>query len=378
MILVMNKKTGVGSTTISYNLSKLFDIPLYVYQSSYLFNNQDIGTYTDLRIIDNVKKRQLGVYDLGSRYKSDTINNRRMSNLCKYADVAVIPFEMGFDSIDKTIETMTDIRKWNRRLKIVLILNRLDNDDSIKDFLVKNDFMEYFKEKLDTVYPKPNQKLITFSFTGNEAHHDSNEKSPKLPRFENDNNIKLTYLRNSYALCGIPHYSYDMGIGEYFLDLFKYNKKLYKYIEIDDNLVQYDFDDTKESYEQASKRLNLFEMDFKFFRYLFFLSIQDGKTKNEKEYYQDKDFVTFRNVALDALRNESFNKKYHFKDERFKNFNKNHVAYNAYGKLIKDLGFIIYEITTSVNKYGTHRPFFDFENFVYPENIQRKALENNQ
>ena len=269
---------------------------------------------------------------------------------------------------------MTDIRKKNPRLKIVLIANRLDNDDDKKDFLVKNAFMEDFKDKLDQVYPKKNQKLITFD-DGN-THHDMDEKNPILPKFENSNNITFTYLRNSYSLCGLPPYSYDLEIGEYFLDLFKYNKKLYTYSEIGGNLVPYDYDDKKESYEEFSNNHNILELDFKFFRYLFFLTIQDGKTQDTAEYYQEKDFVRFRNRALLKLANEGINDTYHFKDDPFKGFNKDHTAYNAYAKLIKDFAFIIHSITTRIDKHGVHEPFFDMDSLIYPENAQRLAMDD--
>jgi cytidylate kinase len=36
MIIVMNRKSGVGSTTIAYNLSRLLDLPLHVQDSSFL------------------------------------------------------------------------------------------------------------------------------------------------------------------------------------------------------------------------------------------------------------------------------------------------------------------------------------------------------
>ena len=373
MILVLNRKCS-GCTTIAYNISKLFQLPLYIYESSYLYKNEEIKRMNDLRIIKTPKEKHLGVYDLGSNYKSGETNSRRFSSLCKYADVAVIPFEISNQSIDKTIETMTDIRQKNPRLKIVLIANRLDNDDDTKDFLVKNAFMEYFKDKLDQVYPKKKQKLITFDYQN--THHDMHEKNPKLPRFENSDNIKLTYLRNSYALCGIPPYSYDLERGEYFLDLFKYNKKLYTYSEIDDNLVPYDYDDKKESYEEFSKNHTIPELDFKFFRYLFFLAIQDGKTQNENEYYQEKDFVTFRNRALTKLTKKGINKTYPFIDDTFKDFNKDHTAYNAYAKLIKDFAFIIYSITTRIDKHGVHEPFFDIDRLIYPENANSLAMDD--
>ena len=183
-------------------------------------------------------------------------------------------------------------------------------------------------------------------------------------------------MRNSYALCGIPPYSYDLERGEYFLDLFKYNKKLYTYSEIDDNLVPYDYDDKKESYEEFSKNHTIPELDFKFFRYLFFLAIQDGKTQNENEYYQEKDFVTFRNLSLTKLIKKGINKTYPFIDDTFKDFNKDHTAYNAYAKLIKDFAFIIYSITTRIDKHGVHEPFFDMNSLIYPENVQRLAMDD--
>lgn len=362
MILVLNKKPGVGCSTIAYNIAKLFSLPLYVYNSSYYYddNPEDSTLYNNIKSMDLInEKTTYGVCDIGSSYSSSksTRNiNKSMKLRCRNASVAVIPFEINLESMDKTIETMCDVRKWNKHLKIVLIANRLDSDDIERDFNVKANFIELFREKLSEIYLTSTQKLIEFA-DYNDIYHDKDEKRPNLIKFDNYSNITLTYLRNSYSLCGIPFDSYDREANEYLLDLFKYKKD-----------YETNHKDKKEDYEEQSEKLNIREMDFHFFRYLFYLTIKDGKTKDENEYYQSKDFVVFRNRSLDELTTE-INGEYVFNDDRFKDFNVDYTYLNSYRKVIKDFAYIIHSITSSTSmKTGSVNPFFDFDKIVFPEN----------
>ena len=413
MILVMSRIAGIGCSTIAYNMSRLYELPFYVYKDSIFNTNEmirdavdildenklekDDKKLNDIRLIEDITTRDnIGVFDLGSKYTMKSMTKKVMG-LAKKAKVALVPFQIGFENIDKTIQTLVDIKTWNPDIKIVLVLNKLDSDDDPINFVVKNDFIELFKERVEGVKVGNDQLL---NFIG-DTHYDIEEDNPDRISFNNSNNIVLTYLRYSNLLTAIPPRSYNLEFGEYFLDMFKYSNKNESNAADDYNEEgRYDswgeyipevekYDPGNLSYSEFSKCESFNEMEFKFFRYLFFLTIRDAKTKNEDKYIQHKDFVAFRNFSLDRLSlgddlktSLSFddddykfisNNEYVFGDIRFEKLKKNHMSYNQYNKFIKDFAYIIYEVTSSQDdKDNGKESFYDFLRVTFPNNVANK------
>ena len=362
MILIMNKAGGVGCTTIAYNISRLFYLPLWVSKGSFLLDETGFNeTHFSRNIEINELKGKIdfGVLDIGSRYVSG-YKNDTMRKRCKNASVAVIPFELGYETILQTIETIRDVRTWNKNLPIVLILNKLDRNDDEIDFRTKSRMMEIFRENASDL----------IEFIG-PTHFDHKEKRPILASFENTSKITLTYLRNSYGL------SFGLEFGNYFLDNFKYKQKVIVNKSDDTNIVEDDENNFIENFEaQAQKLGNPFEFEFKFFRYLFFLTIKDDDYGDENIYIQEKDMVNFRQKAQRFLGEFSSNKLV-FRDERFNKFKFDGRFFTKNKKLLKDLGFVMCAITTTFDRKGLKvEPFFDMDGLVFPENVQRLAFNN--
>ena len=235
----MNKKHGTGCTLLTYNLCRLFNLPIFVDKDSFMLDDEHKLLFPQVSKITAGAKR--GIFDIGSnfetRYAKKFINN---------AKLIIIPFEYGYECMVSTIQTLKYIEYATaRRIPIVLVLNRLDRTDQDRDFNYTNHMKDKFREE-----------GIDF---GNIFNH-------------NQNNIYLTYLRNSYSVQS------NLESGEYFLD------KQYNHTYISDKL----------NYQSE------FRTGVNFFEYRFFLNItkeiiSEVDYRNEDIYEQDKDMVQFRN-----------------------------------------------------------------------------------
>jgi len=211
--------------------------------------------------------------------------------------------EFGYESIIDTIETIKYIREVdearfnpnedNLVTPIVLILNRLDKGDSDRDFQHK----EYLKSKFE------DGANLFF-----------------------DNNLVLTYLRNSYSIYN------NLDSGKYFLNNFL--------------LLE------KEKEIQFYKK-NIENFEYQKFIYLVNQALLKTDYTDEDIYLQDKDMVAFRNNFKkrypDYLRYYDryyCNKGRHRYDsfEKYCKSIKGHKkAYND-DKLVKDMAFISHTI----------------------------------
>ncbi len=386
MILVLNRKSGMGCTTLAYNISRLLDVKLYAQGSSYLHKiNSDykeyMGEYFDsskypIKVNRINTQATEGVVDIGSNYLTAR-NNETLKIFLERAKSVIVPVELGYEALMQTVETIKDLRGWNEKLEgirknvpIVIVINKLDPRDGVKDFSAKKHFISALRKINNDLEDEYGEALI--QFTGDE-YYDEEEDDPQLPSFENASNITITYLRHSYALCGIEtsssgatnqsHFSYNIENGEYFLDVFKYKHKRLK--DNEGSLIEEtDPEDNTEAFEtlklRHAHRREKFE--FNFFRYLFFLSIKNKRAEysDTEKYIAAKDFVYFRVKFIDkcGYENESSKKKndkYIYEDSRFEKFTKdliltkfpkNLTAFNQYKKLIKDIAYIVYAVIT--------------------------------
>nr|WP_321267751.1 hypothetical protein [uncultured Sulfurimonas sp.] len=309
MILVMNKKHGVGCTTLTYNLGRLLEIPIFVKEDSFMFDEEHRIFFEDVGKITTSKRE--GIFDIGAEYNKAFVKRFIESD----AKVAVVPLDFGYETIVDTIETIKYIQNINSDLPVVLILNRLDKQDSDKDF----NYKEYLKLKFE------------------DAGIDFRRS-----------NLVLTYLRNSYGLYN------DFDIGNYFMDNFFSDK----------HLLEKDRDR-----EDLSKRIEFFEYK----QFLVFTNEALAKTDytNEDIYIQDKDMVEFRNNFKEKypdyeekydyfLRRD--NQKYtHSYSDITKYCNKYRDKTPLYqeNKLIKDMAFISHVV---------------FECFASEDNIIRRRM----
>jgi len=310
MILVMNKKHGVGCTTLTYNLGRLFELPIFVKEDSFMFDNEHKVYFENVGKITTSKRE--GIFDIGAEYNK-TFVKRFIQNDAK---VVVIPLDFGYETIVDTITTIQYVQELNEELPIILILNRLDKQDSDKDF----NYKEYLKLKFE------------------DAGIDFRSR-----------NLVLTYLRNSYGL-----YS-NFDVGNYFMDNFFSNDYLMK---------------REKEKEMYCEKIKYFEYE----QFLYFTNEALAKVdyKNEDVYIQDKDMVEFRNNFKEKYSDFRHNYDYFVRRRNdnnliysystIKNYcdtYRNKTALYQEAKLIKDMAFISHVI---------------FECFASEDNIIRQKM----
>jgi len=249
MILVMNKKHGVGCTLLSYNLGRLFNLPIFVDKNSFMIDEEHKLLFPHVAKITASVKR--GIFDIGAN-----IETRYTKKFIQNAKLIIIPFEYGYESLTATIQTLKYIEfASSRKIPTMLILNRLDRSDSDRDF----NYTSHMKEKFF-------EDGINFG----------NIFDPN-----NVNNIYLTYLRNSYSIQS------NLEYGEYFLDkMFNSN-----FIETKlNNLIDF--------------RDKIQNIDYKIFLYIIQGILDRVDYTNEEIYRQDKDMVIFRNYYTQYIENQ--------------------------------------------------------------------------
>lgn len=294
MILVMNKKHGVGCTTLTYNLGRLFELSIFVKEDSFMFDNEHNIYFEEVGKITTSKRE--GIFDIGAEYNKAFVKRFIESN----AKVVVIPMDFGYETIIDTITTIKYVQELNEELPIVVILNRLDKQDSDKDF----NYKEYLKLKFEDAG-------INFA----------------------SRNFVLTYLRNSYGLY------HDMDVGSYFMDNFYSNKYALEQEKVKKDL---------------SKRIEYFE--YKQFLYFTNEALAKIDYKNEDIYIQDKDMVEFRNNFKEKYPDYAKDYDYFLRQHKKQN-NHSYSSIKDYcdkyrdktniyqeQKLIKDMAFVSHVI----------------------------------
>ena len=296
MILVMNKKNGVGCTSLTYNLGRLFELPIYVKEDSFMISDDYKELFPTVSKITPSKKG--GIFDIGSDYKKAYVKKL----IIDYAKVIVIPMELGHESIIGTIETIKHIRAidearpnpngFNLQTPIVLVLNKLDKQDSDKDFRHKEALLLKLEE-------------AGFNYNGVR--------------------IVMTYLRHSYGVFA------DIENGQYFLDKF-----------LKETMVE----------DKEINHKNIDNFEYKKFLHFVFRSLSKTDYENDNIYIQDKDMVEFRNKFKKRYYDKmcgvaNCNDINSIQWKGIENFcNKMIHKTNVYqeDKLIKDLAFISHTI----------------------------------
>ena len=299
MILVMNKKHGVGCSLLTYNLGRLFNLNIYVNKDSYMIDDEHSLLFPEVKKITSNMKN--GIVDIGAN-----IETAYSKKFIKQAKLIIVPFEFGYESIMKTISTLKYIEfTTNRKIPTILVLNRLDKQDSDRDFNYTSEMRDRFKE-------------AGFRFKRNMLNQND------------EGNFYLTYLRNSYE------FQSSMGYGEYFLDKF-FNP----------------------DYIETVFKNNDFRKKIKKFDYRFFVNISERiihkvNYRNEEIYNQDKDMVVFRNNYEEYVRRNFSNLEENLHRDldsyatnysariRLRDLIDDTYVRNKETKLIKDFAYISY------------------------------------
>lgn len=387
MILVMNKKHGVGCTTLAYNLSRLFDIPMYVNKDNFMVDSYHKSFFPTVSKITAAKKG--GIFDVGTDFKK-----AHCRKLIEKAKAIVIPMDFGYETIINTIDTLNFIKKIEREKLIIsaqyieplaskkrektIKLRKLNKDiehqvknnpenkekiiSSNKPIIkkIEDDYMREVESYIDEHYHSLDNLKIPIIIVLNRLDNQDSDRDFTYKEeiknrlgdagyFFNNSNFVLTYLRNSYGLFS------NLETGEFFLDKIMSkswkeklqsikNNRNWKYSHsstIRDDFFFSSYGEFKNYY------LNL--------EYKQFLSLANElfdrvDYSNEDIYDQDKDMVRFRthfkenySALLGRMSRDAHNGVYNAQD-----FNGQYAIVKE-NKLVKDIAYISYSIFKYLN-----------------------------
>lgn len=145
IIAVINKKGGVGKTPIAYSLAK--DLGLNLQSND---NSVIAGYYNKAKIVDKVSIEQGTVYDFGGFVDSGVIN------VIKVSDTIVVPCSVDFNSIIRTIETLEEIKEYNKPTIVIITKTEKESDflyvmEQITEFTSDSDLL-YFKLRNSKIF----------------------------------------------------------------------------------------------------------------------------------------------------------------------------------------------------------------------------------
>jgi len=155
-IAVINKKGGVGKTSLSFSLAK--DLNMF------LLSNDDSTielVYKDkAKIMKNPKIIENVVYDFGGFVDTGVLE------ILDASDIIIVPLTADLNAFKKTVSLLKEIQKEN----IVLIANKSEKNDfqTIKEYFEKNYKFPIFEIKSSRIWKKTFETKKTVSEIKNE------------------------------------------------------------------------------------------------------------------------------------------------------------------------------------------------------------------
>jgi len=199
IISVFNLKHGVGCSALTWNIAHTLELNIYQHEQAmhHIFidqRNQSVEI-TDLyenNITANfINKRvfESGIYDLGSE-----VNYPYVRQILSKSDAIVIPCEIGYEVMLKTIASIKYAQQTNPECKIYVVFNKL---------------VKPAKQKIDNALKQTRERNYT------EVAENFIESN-----VENMSNIEFLYIRYAFAIFR------DLSSGCYYLDHFVFQGKV--------------------------------------------------------------------------------------------------------------------------------------------------------
>ncbi len=166
-ISIINKKGGVGKTSLAYSLAKDLEY--------YLLSNDDSVieiAYPDMaKIMEKPKLIEDSIYDFGGFVDSGVIDILNKSNF------VIIPLTSDLNSFKKTVSIINEIENKN----IILVANKAEKDDF-------KEIESYFKEKYNfPIFEIKNSRIWKKTF----------EEKKSVSEIKNNSKMNQYIYRNS-------------------------------------------------------------------------------------------------------------------------------------------------------------------------------------
>ncbi|WP_457744525.1 hypothetical protein [Sulfurimonas sp.] len=138
IISVLNLKSGVGCSTLVWNIAHILDLNIYQHDKAihnYFLKQREASIqngnlFCNKISVNNINKKKFlkGVYDLGSDF-----NYKYVRQILKKSTVIIVPIEPGYEVLLKSIATIKFIQKHNQDSKIFIVFNRLDSSNTKRE-----------------------------------------------------------------------------------------------------------------------------------------------------------------------------------------------------------------------------------------------------
>jgi len=188
IISVFNLKNGVGCSSLTWNIAHTLDLDIYQHEKAmhHLFMKERLDSVEYTRLYENnidvefINKRffKSGIYDLGSN-----VNYAYIRQILEKSDVIIIPCELGYEVMLKTIASIKYAQQINDRCMIYVVFNKLDKSDPDRE----------------KRYTEEAEKFVAMNV--------------------DISNLEFLYMRYSFAMFR------ELSYGFYFLDNYIYQKE---------------------------------------------------------------------------------------------------------------------------------------------------------
>lgn len=138
IVSVLNLKHGVGCSTITWNIAHLLGLNIYEHDKALhsYFMQERLESIKEKQLSSNKimvypidkKKFNSGIYDLGA-----DINYPYVRQILEKSKVIVIPTELSYETILNTIATIKFVSQNNEMGKIIVVFNRLDIRETLRE-----------------------------------------------------------------------------------------------------------------------------------------------------------------------------------------------------------------------------------------------------
>lgn len=184
-LAVINKKGGVGKTPFAFSLAK--DLDMFLQSND---NSTIESIYPNkAKIQKTVKAIDNCVYDFGGFVETGILN------IIDNCDYIIIPCQADINSIARTIETITEVQKYNKNI-IVLATNLRDKSDADE---IKNEInsrienIVYFEFK----YSRIVYNAIAYGNTFTELYKENALSKNSYKKFYKEYSKLLKYIKKN-------------------------------------------------------------------------------------------------------------------------------------------------------------------------------------